>query len=334
MSNSQVYNLPDDAVWFVTGCSSGIGQALATFIATQSSSSSSPTTNQRIVATARDRTSLSAIPDGPNVLKLELDVTSRDSVDRAFEEALQRFGGVVDVVVNNAGYTLMGDTEAAGDEEARRVMDTNFWGAVDVAKRALGPMRESGRGGLILNVTSMGGYIASAGAAFYHASKFALEGFSASLGRELPPQWGIHVACLEPGGVRTNYLGSARMMAAGRHPAYDRNDDDEGGDGEGHYPTNAMLGFLADPGLPEHFARPEDIAKAVWRLVSGRRKIPGRVPLGRDSWGILVEETERIRKGFEEVRDVSWGVGREGQLEAMGGWVKEITITQQGEREQ
>lgn len=166
----------------VTGCSSGLGLALAQHITTTSS---------RVVATARNPSSLSAIPDGPNVLKLALDVTSIPSIHAALDATVERFGRV-DVVVNNAGYALVGDTEAAGDAESRALLDTNFWGMVDVSKRALGIMRETNqnpRGGVILNISSMGGWMGYPASAFYHASKFAMEGWTEAVAKELPVEW-------------------------------------------------------------------------------------------------------------------------------------------------
>ncbi len=154
-SNNTPYYLPKDAVWFITGCSSGIGEGLAQYIAK---------TSNRVIATARNPTSLTKIADGPNVLKLKLDVTSIESIESAFTETLAAFGRI-DVVVNNEGYTLVGDTEAAGDAESRALMDTNFWGMVDVSKKALGIMREENvknggqQGGVILNISSMGGWV-------------------------------------------------------------------------------------------------------------------------------------------------------------------------------
>lgn len=147
------------------------------------------------MATARNPASLSAIPDGPNILKLELDVTSSSLIEAALSETLTKFGRI-DVIVNNAGYTLVGDTEAAGDEEAHAVFETNFWGMVDVTKRALGIMRDQNtkggggqQGGVILNVSSMGGFIGFPGSSFYHASKFAMEGWTEAVAKELPVEW-------------------------------------------------------------------------------------------------------------------------------------------------
>ena len=169
----------------VTGCSSGIGEALAQYIAKSSN---------RVVATARNPASPSSIPDSPNVLKLPLDVTSIPSIESALSKTMSSFHRI-DVVVNNAGYTLVGDTEAAGDAESRALMDTNFWGMVDVTKRALGIMRDENsksggqQGGVVLNVSSMGGWFGFPACSFYHASKFAMEGWTESVAKELPVEW-------------------------------------------------------------------------------------------------------------------------------------------------
>lgn len=146
------------------------------------------------MATARNPASLSAIPDNPNVLKLTVDVTSTPSIDAALKETVTKFGRI-DVVVNNAGYTLVGDTEVAGDEESRALFDTNFWGMVDVTKRVIGIMRDQNprsgaqQGGVVLNVSSMGGFMGFPGSAFYHASKFAMEGWTEAVAKELPVEW-------------------------------------------------------------------------------------------------------------------------------------------------
>lgn len=130
-----------------------------------------------VVATARNPSSLSYLPSNDEkVVKLSLDVTSIPSIKSAFTAAVEKFGHV-DVVINNADYLLLGDTENATDEDARKLIDTNFWGVVDVSKEAVRVMRdvngsdESGarKGGLVIQVSSLGGQIAAAGSAFYHA---------------------------------------------------------------------------------------------------------------------------------------------------------------------
>jgi NAD(P)-dependent dehydrogenase (short-subunit alcohol dehydrogenase family) len=163
----------------VTGCSSGIGLALAQLITEKKS--------YRLVATARDPSSLLGLPSTPNLLKLALDVTSQASVDAAVATALQTFGRL-DVVVNNAGYGLQGDTENATEEQERRQMETLFWGTARITKHAMRVMRENG-GGLVMNVTSVGGFAGLPGNALYHAGKFAVEGFTESVAKEVRPEW-------------------------------------------------------------------------------------------------------------------------------------------------
>ncbi|KAI0439191.1 retinol dehydrogenase 8 [Xylaria telfairii] len=296
MANDSLYTLPPDAVWFITGCSSGIGAALATRLATQ--------TKNRVVATARQVSALSYLPDdAPNVLKVTLDVTSLDAIDAAFKKAVEHFGRV-DVVVNNAGYTVMGDTEASTAREGRDLFDTNFWGAVDVTKRALGVLRDENpktgqRGGAILFVSSMGGFITTPGGAYYHASKFAMEGFAESVAKELDPVWNIHLSILEPGGTTTEYLGRSFKSMATRHPAY----------AAPHMPTNAMLGLLENADLRKSFSSADDIARAMWELLTRGQKIPIRVPLGKDAWDCVVAETENVKNEMEALKDFSTSFG-------------------------
>ena len=149
--------------------------------------------SNRVVATARKTSTLEALPSHDRILKLELDVTSIPSIDAALRATVEKFGRI-DVVVNNAGYTLAGDTESAEDGESRAVFDTNFWGMVDVSKKTLGIFRDENpktgqQGGVIVNVSSVGGWAGFPGQSFYHASKFAMEGWTESVAKELPASW-------------------------------------------------------------------------------------------------------------------------------------------------
>jgi NADP-dependent 3-hydroxy acid dehydrogenase YdfG len=148
--------------YIVTGCSSGIGKSLATKIYNA---------GHRIVATARDVTSLSYLPDEPTVLKLYLDVTCQETITKAIADAVDTFHGI-DIFINNAGYSLMGDTEGIADADARHQLETNFWGPVHVTREALRVFREinaPGRGGTVIQISSMGGWITVPGHSFYHA---------------------------------------------------------------------------------------------------------------------------------------------------------------------
>ncbi|OOF95486.1 hypothetical protein ASPCADRAFT_36112, partial [Aspergillus carbonarius ITEM 5010] len=285
--NTKPYHLPPDAVWFITGCSSGIGHALAQHITTHH-----PT--NRLVATARNPSALSTLPTTPNILKLPLDVTSTTSIEASIRETLAKFHRI-DVLVNNAGYTLVGDTEVAEDGESRALFDTNFWGMVDTTKRVLGLMRE-GTGGVILNVSSLGGFVGFPGNAFYHASKFAMEGWTEAVAKELPGEWNVHLCNIEPGGVKTNYATtSLKTMAKGRHPAY----------ADPTYPTSVLLEYKSKEENRRLWAEPDAIAKAIYRLVSRGERIPIRVPLGADARGMILMELEGVKRDLEELEELS-----------------------------
>ncbi|KAL8726508.1 MAG: hypothetical protein Q9166_006671 [cf. Caloplaca sp. 2 TL-2023] len=300
--NTKPYKLPSDAVWFITGCSSGIGQALAELI-TQSPN--------RVVATARKTTTLEGLPNNDRVLKLQLDVTSIPSINAAIDATLAKYGRI-DVVVNNAGYTLAGDTESAEVGESRAVFDTNFWGMVDVTKRALGIFRDENpktgqQGGVIVNVSSMGGWAGFPGQAFYHASKFAMEGWTESVAKELPSSWNIHLTNIEPGGVKTNYATSSLKPTANRHPAYS----------DPNAPTNQLLGYMQSGQGRSMWAEPSALAAAIYQIVGRGSRIPIRVPLGADAWGMLSADLEGIKKELDELKEISLGVGDAKQLESI-----------------
>jgi NAD(P)-dependent dehydrogenase (short-subunit alcohol dehydrogenase family) len=115
--------LPPNAVWFITGCSTGLGRTFASYALSQS---------QRVAATARNPDTLDYLPSqSPDVLKLSLDVTSPESVDAGLASTIERFGRI-DVVVNNAGINAFGHAEAYSMDVLRGMMETNFWGAMDV----------------------------------------------------------------------------------------------------------------------------------------------------------------------------------------------------------
>lgn len=146
----------------VTGCSSGMGAAFVTQIAKS---------GHRVVATARKISTLDYLADGPNVLKLKLDVTSPADISAVVATTVEKFGRI-DVLINNAGYGLMGDFEAIPDGEARKEFETNFWGPINMTREVLRVFREvnpKGQGGTVVQVSSMGGFLGFPGGTFYHA---------------------------------------------------------------------------------------------------------------------------------------------------------------------
>lgn len=192
------------ATWLITGCSTGLGRALAEAVLAR---------GHNAVVTARNTDTLqelgTAYPE--TALALPLDVTKREQITSAVQQAQARFGGV-DVLVNNAGYGYRAAVEEADDADIRRLFDTNVFGAVDVIKAVLPGMRAR-RAGSILNVSSIGARITPAGSGYYSASKAALEGLSGSLRKELQPL-GINVTVIEPGAFRTDFAGRSLTQSA------------------------------------------------------------------------------------------------------------------------
>jgi len=188
-------------VWFITGASSGLGQALAEAVLER---------GWRAAITSRNSNALDALASryGERALALQLDVTDNASVERAVSAAEAEFGAI-DVLVNNAGYGYLAAIEEGDDREIRDQFETNVFGLVAVTKRVLPGMRARRRGH-IFNVSSLGGLVAFAATGYYHATKFAVEALSESLSHEVKPL-GITVTIIEPGAFRTDWAGSSMV---------------------------------------------------------------------------------------------------------------------------
>src|ERR1700694_3507351 len=180
---------PPMSTWLITGCSPGLGRALAQAALTH---------GHNAVVTARDATKLQELADTypDTALALPLDVTDPEQVTAAVQHADTRFGGV-DVLVNNAGYGYRAAVEEGDDADIHQLFATNFFGAVAMIKAVLPGMRAR-RAGAIVNISSIGARISPPGSGYYSATKAALEGLSGSLQKELQPL-GITVTVVEPG---------------------------------------------------------------------------------------------------------------------------------------
>jgi NAD(P)-dependent dehydrogenase (short-subunit alcohol dehydrogenase family) len=189
--------------WFITGCSRGFGREW-TIAALER--------GDRVAATARDLATLDDLVEkyGDTLLPLQLDVTDREADFAAVRAAHEHFGRL-DVVVNNAGYGQFGFVEELSEDDFRAQLETNVFGAMWITQAALPFLREQGSGHVI-QVSSIGGISAFAGLGAYHASKWALEGFSQALAQEVAG-WGIHVTLVEPGGFSTDWSGSSAKRA-------------------------------------------------------------------------------------------------------------------------
>jgi NAD(P)-dependent dehydrogenase (short-subunit alcohol dehydrogenase family) len=192
--------------WLITGSSRGIGRALT---------DAALEAGHRVVATARRPEELATLTElyGDRVVVAALDVTDDDAAKRAVASAVDAFGGL-DVLVNNAGYGNVNSVEDRSMDEFRREIETNLFGVIITTKAAIPVMREQ-RSGHIINISSVGGRIGAPGRAAYSAAKFAVEGFSESLAREMTLV-GVKVSVVEPGGFRTDFAGSSTKISDGR----------------------------------------------------------------------------------------------------------------------
>jgi NAD(P)-dependent dehydrogenase (short-subunit alcohol dehydrogenase family) len=183
--------------WFITGASSGFGRAFAEHALER---------GHNVVATARQLTALQDLaaraPD--RLLPLALDVALPGAAQAAIDAAISRFGRI-DVLINNAGYGVVGAFEETSDSELRAIMETNFFGAMHVTRAAL-PILRAQKSGAIVNISSLGGQLSFAGFSAYSATKFAIEGISEALAQEMAP-FGVKVLIVEPGQFRTNLAG-------------------------------------------------------------------------------------------------------------------------------
>lgn len=192
------------STWLITGCSSGLGRALAIAVLEA---------GHDAVITARDPEVLAELGDSypETAAVVPLDVRDHDQVVAAVEVAKDRFRGI-DVLVNNAGYGYRSALEEGDPAEVEQLFATNFFGAVDVMKQVLPGMRERGAG-TIVNVSSIAGRTSQPGSGYYSATKFALEGASDALSKEVGPL-GVRVVIVEPGGFRTDFAGRSLTQSA------------------------------------------------------------------------------------------------------------------------
>src|SRR5580704_831250 len=195
-------------VFFLTGSSRGLGRKIAEAVLAA---------GHQLVATARQPGSLSDLAEryGDRILPVALDVTDPAAAAAAVAAGVAAFGRI-DVVVNNAGYANLASIEDITAEDFREQLDANLLGVVNVTKAALPLLRAQG-GGRIIQVSSIGGRLATPGLAAYQAAKWAVGGFSEVLARETAPL-GVKVTVLEPGGMQTDWAGSSRRVTPVSEP--------------------------------------------------------------------------------------------------------------------
>jgi NAD(P)-dependent dehydrogenase (short-subunit alcohol dehydrogenase family) len=266
--------------WFITGASRGFG-ALVTERALAK--------GDAVVATARNPKAITdRFGERPNLLAVALDVTSDEQATAAAKAAIDQFGRI-DILLNNAGFGLMGAVEEATAPEIEAVYRTNVFGLLTVIRAVLPYMRKA-RSGRVLNISSIGGYRGGAGFGIYCSTKFAVEGLSEALHDELAPL-GIHVTVIEPGYFRTDFLDASSLsVSPTRITDYDAT--------AGQIRTRAAGLSHNQPGNP---------AKLAYVLVSfvDTPNPPVRLPLGSDTVAAIEAKHETDRAILAEWRAVS-----------------------------
>ncbi len=265
-------------VWFITGTSKGFGRIWAEAALKR---------GDKVVATARNPSSLDELVAryGSSVLALGLDVTDQAAVEAAVKRAQAHFGRL-DVVVNNAGFGLFGTVEEVTATQARTQMETNFFGALWVTKAALPYLREQ-RSGHIIQVSSIGGVQAFPTLGLYHASKWALEGFSQSLAAEVQ-DFGIKVTLVEPTGYETDWGGASSVQAT-KLPFYDG--------------VRAKLAEIFGA-VRRTRGNPQATGPAILKVVDADRP-PLRIFFGAGPLEMIKDEYEKRIANWEKWNDVS-----------------------------
>lgn len=260
-------------VWFITGASKGLGLTLTKLVLSQ---------GDKVVATSRDiegfKTSVTENQD--NFLPLKLDITDDTEVAAAVKQSIEKFERI-DVVVNNAGYSLVGSMEEMTDEEFRQTLDVNLFGTVNVIRNAM-PYLRLQQSGHIINISSNAGYVGFANATSYNAAKFAIIGLSEGLAQEVT-SFGIKVTVVAPGQFRTNFMDKGSLTFA-------KNRIDVYGLDKAEKMWTEFSGQQAGD--------PEKLVKILTEIAALENP-PLHLLLGPDTYQLLKEHREKEAQEFE-----------------------------------
>jgi len=265
----------------ITGCSSGIGRAAVLRFARA---------GWRVAATMRKRSDAGEFASLPEVLVHELDVTDQRSVKAAVDATLARFGRI-DVVVNNAGFGLFGPFELASNADIDRELATNVLGVFNVTRAVLPTMRAQ-RAGVIINVASVGGLTTLPFNSLYHATKYAVVGFTESLNHELA-EFGIRAKFVAPGGIATDFAGRSLALTFGddQHP----------------YAASVAKVVAAYDKRRGSYAKPELPAEVIFTAATdGTRQI--RYIAGADAEALLAARARLDDAGYLQLMQASFGL--------------------------
>ena len=272
-------------VWFITGASKGLGLSLAKKLLNE---------GEKVVATSRSLDDLkSTIGEHENFLPLLLNLTDEKNVGEGIDKGVNHFGKI-DVIVNNAGYGLLGALEELSDEEARMNFEVNVFGSLNVIRKAMPYLREQ-KSGHIFNVASIGGFNGDfPGFGIYCATKFAVHGFSESLGAEVK-DFGIKVTVVSPGYFRTNFLNDSSLntpknpiqeYAKVRESEASHKNDIKGN--QAGDPEKAALAFIKTANLENP---------------------PMHLFLGEDAYAMAATKMEAVKKDLASVKEFATATG-------------------------
>ncbi|SDU68351.1 oxidoreductase [Pseudomonas mandelii] len=267
-------------VWLITGASRGIGAKIA---------AAALANGDAVVATARDANSVTQrFGTQPALLAVSLDVTNEAQGIAVAKAAIEHFGRI-DVLVNNAGFGLLGAVEEASADEVRRVYETNVFGLLNITRAVL-PYMRAARSGHVINLSSVGGYASGPGFGVYCSTKFAVEGLSEALHAELAPV-GVKVTVVEPGYFRTEFLeGNSLVESPSTIADYDST--------AGEVRKIAKAVTLNQPGDPDK------LAQAMIILVEAK-KAPLRLPMGSDCVAAIEAKNAFVADELQTWREVS-----------------------------
>ncbi len=265
-------------VWFITGCSTGIGRELAKHVLE---------CGYRAVVTARNINDVIDLAAYGDALALKLDVTDQGQIDAAIKEAENKFDRI-DVLMNNAGICYFSSVEESEEDQVRRMFEINVFGLSRMIHAALPGMRKR-RKGFIVNLSCIGGLRSFPSIGYYNATKFAVEGLSEALWQEVEPL-GIKVMLVEPSGFRTGWAGRSANESKRQISDY-----------------AAMAGAWSSQMQAISGRQPEDPVRAAHVIVKATESLnpPHRLLLGNDAYEAATKKLEEMRKEFSAMEMVS-----------------------------
>lgn len=265
-------------VWMVTGASKGLGLELATHLLNE---------GYKVVATSRHPAKMAHLETFDNFLSLEMDIENQESIAKAVSDAVARFGSI-DVLVNNAGYGLLGAIEELSDKEIRKVFEVNVFGLLNVTSAVLAVMRKQ-HSGYIINIASISGSVGAAATGIYSATKAAVIQLSESLLKEVE-EFGIKVTAICPGGFRTDFLDRSSLCTP-EHPITE------------YTTVRNVITRFGD--LNKNQGGDPQKAAEVFVKLAEMKSPPARLYIGSDAIRMIRKKLDELKTSIDQFIDLS-----------------------------